>query len=206
MIAIIDYGAGNLRSQENTFAALGVAAKICSSPKEIAKAAGIVIPGVGSFATGMEGLRRSGLLDALQEAVHVQKKPCLGVCLGMQLLADSGHEDGEYRGLGWFPGIVKYIEPVKPEFRVPHMGWNEVHVRLRSPLFEGMGEHPIFYFVHSYSFRPEIGSEDCVSATCEHGTEIVAAIQRDNIFGVQFHPEKSQEDGLILLKNFLRLL
>lgn len=207
-VALIDYGSGNVHSAARALDAAARLAKLkrevrlTADPDEIADADRIVLPGVGHFADCMAGLAaRDGVIEAMERVVLRRGVPFLGICVGMQLMADFGLEDGETRGLGWIHGQVRAIEP-GPGFCVPHMGWNELELRLAHPVLEGLGPDPHAYFVHSYAFVPE--NEDEIAATCDYGAPIVAAIARDNLFGTQFHPEKSQEVGLRLLANFLR--
>lgn len=205
MIAVVDYGAGNLRSVKNALLAVGLEPVVSGDPDEIYQADAVVVPGVGAFGDNMAALRQKGLIEVLERMVLEEKKPCLGICLGMQFLADKSYENGEHHGLGWIPGEVKLIEPDSPEFRIPHMGWNDVEFTDRCPLFKDLPtDPPVFYFVHSYHFVPQ--DPDCIAASCYHGTQVTAAVWRDNIFGVQFHPEKSQENGIKLLENFASLI
>ncbi|MDP3920143.1 MAG: imidazole glycerol phosphate synthase subunit HisH [Candidatus Omnitrophota bacterium] len=201
MIAIIDYEMGNLKSVANAFKAVGVEPCITRDPSELSAADRIVLPGVGAFGNGMERLRRLGFVRALEENVREKKKPFLGICLGMQLLATKGFEFGEHAGLGWIEGEVRRLE--SPDLPVPHVGWNDVAVTQSSPLLEGIGDKADFYFVHSYHF--EAAQPDSVTATCEYGQRFAASVSHGNIFGVQFHPEKSQKAGKHLLENFLRI-
>lgn len=208
MIAIIDYGAGNLRSVGNAFEAIGEDVVVTKEPEEIVNAKAIVLPGVGAFGDGMENLRRLNLVELLNEQVIDQKKPYLGICLGLQFLAKESHEHGSHKGLGWVNGVVEKIAPENDSFRIPHIGWNDVHIKQSSRLFDNISSErdPVFYFVHSYSLQVDKQEEDIVTSTCWHGTDITASIQKDNIIGVQFHPEKSQRLGLNLLENFIRLI
>ncbi|WGM37252.1 imidazole glycerol phosphate synthase subunit HisH [Caulobacter sp. NIBR1757] len=206
-VALIDYGSGNLRSAEKALlkaaSSLSRAPTILvtGDPDAVAKADRIVLPGVGAFAACMGNLSaRDGLIDALNTAVQ-RGAPFLGVCVGMQLLADSGLEFGTTPGLGWIPGQVRRLEPRDPAAKVPHMGWNTV--RPASPLFAGLGFAPHMYFTHSFVFDPADPGD--IAATCDHGGPFVAAVARDNVMGVQFHPEKSQAAGQRLLANFLEL-
>ena len=202
-IALIDYGAGNLHSVHNALIAAGAErVAVTSHPAMVRGARRIVLPGVGSFKACSEGLNAiPGLVEALEERVMLDRVPFLGVCVGMQLLAGSGFEHGETPGLGWIPGEVRAIERADPSIKVPHMGWNDVspapHGRDGASLIEP-GEA---YFLHSYHFRPEEGRD--IAAMTDHGGGLVAAVARDNIVGVQFHPEKSQAYGLALLARFL---
>ena len=201
-IALIDYGAGNLHSVHNALVAAGAErVAVTSDPELVRGARRIVLPGVGSFKACADGLNAiPGLVEAMEERVMVDKVPFLGVCVGMQLLATRGLEHGETAGLGWIAGEVRAIEPADPSIKVPHMGWNDV-----SPTPHGDGATLIepgeAYFLHSYHFRPEDGRD--IAAMTDHGGGIVAAVARDNVVGVQFHPEKSQAYGLELLARFL---
>ncbi len=201
MIAIVDYGMGNLRSISNAFEALGENVTITQKPSDLFKAKAIVVPGVGAFGDGMANLQASGFVKVLNEEVLVKCKPFLGVCLGMQFLGEQGLEHGTHKGLGWIKGTVRKIEPKDEKTKVPHIGWNDVNLVKSSVIFEGLGQHPSFYFVHSYFL--DVQEKDVISSTCWHGEPIVSSVQKYNIFGVQFHPEKSQKAGLKLLKNFI---
>ena len=205
MIAVIDYGMGNLRSVMNAFHALGEAAQATSDPARLREADAIVLPGVGAFGDGMRQLRQAGFVEALDDSVVRQGKPFLGICLGMQLLATTGLEHGRHAGLGWIPGRVERlpVPPQEPSLRIPHVGWNDVRVLTREGLYEGAGESPVFYFVHSYALQPEDPS--VVSGVCAYGVEFAASLARGNIWATQFHPEKSHLAGLSLLRNFANL-
>lgn len=202
-IALIDYGAGNLHSVHNALLAAGAERVTLTSDPDIVRGARrLVLPGVGSFKACAQGLQAiPGLVEALDERVLEGGVPFLGVCVGMQLLADRGHEHGVTPGLGWIAGEVRLIEPTDPAIKVPHMGWNDVsptpHAHDGATLIEP-GEA---YFLHSYHFRPEEGRD--IAAMTDHGGGLVAAVARDNIVGVQFHPEKSQAYGIALLARFL---
>lgn len=200
-IAIIDYGMGNIKSVANAFAEIKAKAFVTRDPKALKEAQGIVLPGVGAFRKGMDNLRQAGLLDVLEE-LHQMGKPFLGICLGMQLLADVSSEHGKCAGLGWIPGQTVRIKPDTAHCRIPHMGWNDIDIcKPESVLFKGFNENPVFYFVHSYHL--ETLSPDTVSAVCDHGGTVTACVESDNVYGVQFHPEKSQKAGLKILQNFL---
>jgi glutamine amidotransferase len=203
MIALVDYGAGNLQSVLNACEVLGADAKRTDKAEDIRNAKGIILPGVGAFEDGMNNLRSKGLIDVLHEQVRDGGKPFLGVCIGLQFLAEKSFENGEHEGLGWIKGSVELMEPQGTEFKIPHMGWNSTKVDHSSPLFEGLQEEPVFYFVHSYHIVPDASDE--VIASSEHGMTVNAAVQKGNIFGVQFHPEKSQAAGLVVLKNFFSI-
>ena len=207
--AIIDYGSGNLRSAAKAFeraaAEDGTAEPILvtSRPEEIAGAERVVLPGVGAFADCRRGLAAvPGLEAALVEAVHGRGRPFLGICVGMQLMAERGREFETVEGLGWIPGEVVAIEPADPSLKIPHMGWNELSPRSAHPLLEGLPEGTHAYFVHSFELRPA-GSADRLAET-DYGGPLVAVVGHDNLVGTQFHPEKSQQAGLRLIANFLR--
>ena len=204
-VALIDYGSGNLRSAEKALRrAAGERADIVvtSDPDTVARADRIVLPGVGAFAACMAHLReRDGLVEAMTEAVKDRGAPFLGVCVGMQLLATRGLEFGVTPGLGWMGGQVRRIAPAGRQFKVPHMGWNALEVARGHPLLEGEPEGAHMYFTHSFALKP--ADPDDVVAFADHGGMFVAAVARDNVAGVQFHPEKSQGAGLKLLANFL---
>lgn len=205
MIALIDYNMGNLQSVKNAFELLRNDVFLTQNPKDLSKAQAIVLPGVGAFGDGMKNLWQLGFIPVLQEEVQKKKKPFLGICLGMQLMAKHGKEYGLHQGLGWFEGVVDLLEPKDPSYKVPHMGWNNLSVKPTSRLFSGI-EEPVYYFVHSYGFVPAPAEKESVAATAWHGEELVAALEKENMFGVQFHPEKSQGAGLKVLENFLSLL
>jgi glutamine amidotransferase len=198
-LALIDYGAGNLQSVRNALIAAGCPAVSVTADPDIVRAADrIVLPGVGAFGHCRDALFGiDGMVDAMTDAVKGRGVPFLGVCVGMQLLADRGEEHGLHQGLGWVAGTVRLMEPADPETKVPHMGWNDVVSTRAHPLIVP-GEA---YFLHSYHFVAD-RAEDVI-ATSNHGGPIVAAVAQDNIVGVQFHPEKSQAYGLALLKRFL---
>ena len=196
MLALIDYGAGNLHSVANALKAAGACdIAVTADPDVVASADRIVLPGVGAFGACASALRGvDGMVDALDQRVRREGAPFLGICVGMQLMADAGEEMGEHRGLGWITGRVRHLTPDEPAAKIPHMGWNDVRPTIAHPLIEP-GEA---YFLHSYAFE----GEDVV-ATTDHAGPVVAAIARDNLLGVQFHPEKSQRYGLALLERFL---
>lgn len=195
-VALIDYGAGNLQSVKNALKAAGAEdIRVTADPAEVLSADRIVLPGVGAFAHCMDALSAiPGMVDALNEATGPSAKPFLGICVGMQLMADAGEEHGRHAGLGWIKGTVRLIETTDATVKIPHMGWNDVVPAAPHPLIAA-GEA---YFLHSYAF-----DGDDVLATTQHGGPVVAAVGRDNRVGVQFHPEKSQRFGLALLSRFL---
>lgn len=202
MTAIIDYGVGNLFSLKSSMAAIGAEAVVTRDPAVIAAADRLILPGVGAFGDAAEKLKSAGMFSLVQEEAK-RGKPMLGICLGMQLLFDRSSEYGMHEGLGLVPGEVREIEDVIPsKLDVPHMGWNALHFLKESPLFEGLQEGAHVYFVHSYA------AFDCdahILATAEYGVPLTAAVQNGNVFGTQFHPEKSGETGLRILSNFTKL-
>jgi len=202
MIAIIDYGVGNLSSVFNALQAIGVEAEITNDFNKIRAAEKIILPGVGAFKAGMENLRKLDLVKVLQEEIIEKKKPFLGICLGMQLIFTKSYEDGETAGLGWIKGEVIRFDVEKQGLRVPHIGWNEVKCDTSSALFQGGPETQHFYFVHS--FYP-VSQEGVSIGRCHYGSEFTAVLQKGNIFATQFHPEKSQHEGLELLRKFAML-
>ncbi len=205
-VALIDYGSGNLRSAEKALQAAArrsdALARVIATadPEVIAAADRLVLPGVGAFAACMDALdSRPGVVEAMDEAVRRRGAPFLGVCVGMQLLATRGLEFGERAGLGWIGGEVRRMTPDGPGLKVPHMGWNDLEAKAH-PLLEPGGSSPM-YFTHSFAFHPE--DEAAVIAVTDHGGRFASAVARDNIAGVQFHPEKSQAAGLELISRFL---
>ena len=202
VLALIDYGAGNLHSVRSALIAAGAPDVTVTAEPDVVRAADrIVLPGVGNFKACAEALRSiPHLVEAMTERVRIGGAPFLGICVGMQLLATRGLENGETPGLGWIPGDVVMIERTDPAIKIPHMGWNDVALPPDAP-FDSMVEEGEAYFLHSYHFMPEDGSD--VAAMTDHGGGIVAAVARDNVVGVQFHPEKSQAYGLSLLSRFL---
>ncbi len=205
MITIVDYGAGNLRSVANAIEALGRQAQVVEDARGLRGSSAIILPGVGAFGDGMEGLRKRDLVEALTEEVVGKGTPFLGICLGMQLLATEGLENGRHEGLGWIPGTVRRMEPSDKRCKVPHMGWNDLDIRRPGRLFAGFDEPPVFYFVHSYYFDPAAEAAEAVTSTVRHGLILPATLEHNNICAVQFHPEKSQKAGLTVLENFLKL-
>jgi imidazole glycerol-phosphate synthase subunit HisH len=200
-VAIVDYGMGNLDSVARAVEECGGRPLLTDSPRDLAGAAAVILPGVGAFAKGMANIRERGLDRVLVDDVAADEVPLLGVCLGMQLLATTGTEGGvETAGLGLVPGRVERLQP-PGGLRVPHVGWNEVHHARPNPLFDGIDSGRDFYFVHSYAMRCD--DPDDVVATVPYGDDVVAAVARGSVAGVQFHPEKSQKTGFRLLRNFL---
>lgn len=201
MIVILDYGVGNIKSIHNMFRKIGVESIISSNVEDIMRSTKLVLPGVGAFDHGMNSLIQSGLYDVLQEEVLVKRKPILGICLGMQLMT-KGSEEGNSEGLGWIQAETKKF--VNINLPIPHMGWNEIQLaKSESPLFDNMPTNSRFYFVHSY-FVDCVNSGD-VSALADYGGLFTCSFQHQNIFGVQFHPEKSHKFGMQLLSNFNKI-
>jgi glutamine amidotransferase len=208
-VAIIDYGSGNLRSAAKAFeravdeAALNLSVVVTRDPADLASASHIVLPGVGAFADCRRGLAAvDGMEAALDEQVRVAKKPFLGICVGMQLMADMGREYEDVPGLSWVPGEVVAMTPSDPALKIPHMGWNDLTIKTPHPLLDGIADGSHVYFVHSYIFKAAEPSD--VLAGVDYGGPVTAVVGRDNIVGTQFHPEKSQAVGLRLISNFLK--
>lgn len=200
-IAVVNYGMGNLGSVRRAFEDIGAEVCVVNHPAAIYDTNRIVLPGVGAFSEGMECLINAGWASALYEAVIRQGKPLLGICLGMQMLATIGYEGGETNGLGFIPGKVQRLNTIGCKLRIPHVGWNEVSCRKVDALFAGVPDLSDFYFVHSYAFVPE--SQEHLIATTSYDCDVAAAIRHGNVFGCQFHPEKSSKAGRQLLKNFM---
>ena len=202
-IAIIDYNMGNLSSVKNAFLKLGKEADIISQPKELSRYDKIVLPGVGAFGDAMEHLRENEMDIAIEEFAK-SGKPLLGICLGMQLLFDRSEEFGSHIGLGLIPGDIKFFDSSRfpKRLKIPHMGWNKLFVQKNSPLLNGLEESFYLYFVHSYH---AVCNEKYIIGKTLYGYEFVSAVQNENIFGFQPHPEKSHTDGLKIVKNFIEL-
>lgn len=201
--AIIDYGMGNLLSVQRAFEKCGSDAVIIDNPLELRDAERIVLPGVGAFPDAMDNLRKNGWIEELNRAVLEKETPILGICLGMQLLADKGYEVRECDGLGYIPGeIIRFTQTQEKE-RIPHVGWNEILKREDLPLFDGIADGTNYYFVHSYHFR--VANEENIATVTPYCGEFVSSVIKDNIVGTQFHPEKSQKAGFKLIKNFLSM-
>ena len=198
-VLVIDYSMGNLRSVSNALRAVGAAPVVSNDPADLAQAARIVLPGVGAFGDGMRNLRERGWVEPLEREVLQRGKPFLGLCVGMQLLAERGTEHGSHTGLGWIEGTVERLP--SDEVRVPHIGWNDVTVRDGARLYEGV-EQPVFYFVHSYALVPN--DDRVVTGSCTYGIEFAASVEQGNVHATQYHPEKSQQAGLGVIRNFLQ--
>ena len=208
-ITVIDYGSGNLKSAAK---ALEVAASnvnvdekitVTSDPEIIKQSKKIILPGQGSFRDCYLGIKKiSGLEDALNEFVLIKKKPIFGICVGMQLFAKTGYESQETEGFGWIDGAVRKINNINKTLKLPHMGWNQIEFKKDFALFSGLENKSHMYFVHSYELTTK--QKDCIVATTNYGNSIIVAVVKENIFGTQFHPEKSQKNGLKILENFLK--
>ena len=199
-LAIIDYGMGNLRSVQKAFEHIGVTADITDDPALIARADGAVLPGVGAYADCMKNLTEAGLVPVVRQVAE-SGRPFLGICLGLQQLFDRSEEGGDFAGLGILPGR---LVPLPPGRKIPHMGWNTLQIQQRNPLFAGLPEEAYVYFVHSFHALP--ADPALLAATCDYGVPVTAAVARGNLFATQFHPEKSGDVGLQILRNFGGLL
>ena len=194
---------GNVKSVLNGFELLGEEVEVTDNPEKISKAEAIILPGVGAFYDGMKNLKKKNLIEVLEKEVIQNKKPYLGICLGLQFLAEKSFEGGEHEGLGWIKGEVTKIVPDDPKLKVPHMGWNDTKVNQKEGLLKEI-ENPVFYYLHSYYFKLNESDKNAITSVCDYGgVPITATVQHENIYAVQFHPEKSQTTGLKLLKNFL---
>lgn len=203
MITILNYGLGNLSSILNMCRHLGLEAQISADERDICKADKLILPGVGHFKRGMDNLRQSGLQALLNEEVLIKKKPVLGICLGAQLMTMHS-EEGDAQGLEWIPAnTIRFDAAQLGKLRIPHMGWAEVMLQDKNPLWQDLPHEPRFYHVHSYHFQ--FIDPSMISATAQYGYEFVCAFQKDNIYGVQFHPEKSHKYGMKVLENFASL-
>ena len=205
MISIVNYKMGNIHSIQNALSYLGVDFRVIDSAEDVLASKKLILPGVGSFRVAMEHIKTMKLFSALNEVVLKQGIPIFGICLGMQLLASVGEEDGLTKGFGWVPGRVRHFSSDRLSIKVPHIGFNAVYFEPKAPnIFKGLDNHADFYFVHSYKMVCE-EPERHVSSWVDYGGRFTASVQRENIFGTQFHPEKSQSHGLIVLKNFCKL-
>ncbi|MBF0543324.1 MAG: imidazole glycerol phosphate synthase subunit HisH [Candidatus Riflebacteria bacterium] len=203
MCLIVDYGLGNIGSIANMLKKVGVAATVSNNPNQIENASKIILPGVGAFDNGISNLHKSGIWESLNNAVIKNSAYILGICLGMQLMTESS-EEGKLPGLGWIKAkTVRFSFDVNSKIRIPHFGWNSVLIEKEMNLFKEFSGEIRFYFAHSYHILPD--DTEQISGTTKYGYEFVSAIQKKNIFGVQFHPEKSHKFGMKLLKNFSEL-
>ena len=198
-VCILDYGSGNVRSVYNVLKYLGHRVEVSNSEKSIRDCTHIILPGVGSFASAMKKIRKNLPVEFIEQQVFRKKKPFLGICVGMQVLAEVGHEFEECKGLGWISGSVKKLNC--GDLRLPHVGWNDILIEQGHPIFDNLKDYRDFYYVHSYRF--DANTDENVLAYTAYGENFNAVICRDNIFGFQFHPEKSQRAGQLLLNNFV---
>ena len=206
-VTIVDYNSGNISSVINSFKEVAkkqIKIEVSSNLDKIKSSDKIVLPGQGSFKSCVDALNSiDGLIDTLNEFTIINKKPLLGICVGLQMFADVGYEEKETKGLGWISGTVSKIDNKNGKFKLPHIGWNELNIVKDSQIFKKIKNKSHVYFVHSYEFFPE--DKNVISATTDYSSSIVCSIEKENIFGTQFHPEKSDETGLQIIKNFLRL-
>ncbi len=202
-VLIIDYGVGNHLSVTKALDYLGYAYSVSNSVADIQNYQSYILPGVGAFSEAMQNITSLGIVDVLKHEVLVNKKPILGICLGMQLLADSSTEGGLHRGLELIEGVVEKIEPHNLNIKIPHVGWNEVIDHAENTLFSGIDSQSSFYFDHSYHF---VCPENYILAKCQYGEKLISAVNKNNIYGFQFHPEKSFLSGLKLLRNYFNYI
>jgi len=206
-VTIVDYKSGNISSVINSFKEVAkskVNIKITSDLNEIKSSDKLVLPGQGSFKSCIDGLKNiSGMIDVLNEFVINNKKPLFGICVGLQMFADIGYEEKETEGLGWIPGKVSKIDNQKGKYKLPHIGWNQINIVKNSKILQGVEKNSHMYFVHSYEFIPE--DKDVISSTTNYSSNIVCSVEKENIFGTQFHPEKSDKLGLKIINNFLEI-
>ena len=206
-VTIVDYQSGNISSVINSFTEVAkgkVNLEVTSDIKKIKSCDKIVLPGQGSFKSCVDSLNNiDGLIDTLKEFATTKKKPLFGICVGLQMFADVGYEEVETKGLGWIPGKVSKIDIQKGKYKLPHIGWNQINIVKESKIFKDIENNSHMYFVHSYEFVPE--DKNVVSATTEYSSNIVCSVEKENIFGTQFHPEKSDTTGLKIIDNFINL-
>ena len=206
-VTIVDYQSGNIRSVINSFTEVAkgkVNIEVTSDINKIKSSDKIVLPGQGSFKSCVDSLNNiNGLVDILKEFAIINKKPLLGICVGLQMFADVGYEETETKGLGWISGKVTKIDNQNGKFKLPHIGWNQINIVKDSKIFQNIENNSHMYFVHSYEFVPN--DKDVISATTDYSSNIVCSVEKENIFGTQFHPEKSDKLGLQIIKNFINL-
>ena len=206
-VTIVDYKSGNISSVINSFKEVAkskVNIKVTSDLNEIKSSDKLVLPGQGSFKSCIDGLKNiSGMIDVLNEFVINNKKPLFGICVGLQMFANIGYEEKETEGLGWIPGKVSKIDNQKGKYKLPHIGWNQINILKNSKILKGVEKNSHMYFVHSYEFIPE--DKNVISATTNYSSSIVCSVEKENIFGTQFHPEKSDKLGLRIINNFISL-
>ena len=207
-VTIVDYQSGNISSVINSFTEVAkgkVNLEVTSDIKKIKFSDKIVLPGQGSFKSCVDSLNKiSGLVETLKDFAIINKKPLLGICVGLQMFADIGYEEAETKGLGWISGKVSKIDNQNGKFKLPHIGWNEIEIKKESKIFKGIKNKSHMYFVHSYEFIPK--DKSVISSTTDYASEIVCSVERDNLFGTQFHPEKSDILGLQIIRNFINCL
>jgi imidazole glycerol-phosphate synthase subunit HisH len=206
-VTIVDYQSGNISSVINSFKQVAknkINLEVTSDLNKIKLSDKLILPGQGSFKSCVDSLNSiNGLVDTLKEFAITNKKPLLGICVGLQMFADVGYEEAETKGLGWISGKVSKIDNQNGKFKLPHIGWNEIEIQKESQIFKDIKNKSHMYFVHSYEFIPE--DKSVISATTDYSSKIVCSIERENLFGTQFHPEKSDKTGLNMIKNFLNL-
>ena len=206
-VTIVDYNSGNISSVINSFKEVAknkVNIEVTSDLNKIKSSDKVVLPGQGSFKSCIDALNKiEGLSDTLNNFINTDKKPLLGICVGLQMFADIGYEETETKGLGWIPGKVSKINNQNGKYKLPHIGWNQINIVKDSKIFQNIENNSHMYFVHSYEFIPE--DKNVISATTDYSSNIVCSIEKENIFGTQFHPEKSDKTGLNLIQNFLKL-
>ena len=206
-VTIVDYNSGNISSVINSFKEVAkekIKIEVSSELDKIKSSDKIVLPGQGSFKSCVDALNSiDGLVDILNKFTIINKKPLLGICVGFQMFADVGYEETETQGLGWISGKVSKIDNQNGKFKLPHIGWNELNIVKKSKIFKDIKDKPHMYFVHSYEFIPE--DKSVVSTTTNYSSSIVCSVEKENIFGTQFHPEKSDKDGLKIIENFINL-
>jgi len=206
-VTIVDYQSGNISSVINSFKEVAkgkVNLEVTSDIKKIKSSDKIILPGQGSFKSCVDSLNNiNGLVETLNEFIITNKKPLFGICVGLQMFADVGYEDAETKGLGWISGKVSKIDNQNGKFKLPHIGWNEIEIQKESRIFKDIKNKSHMYFVHSYEFIPE--DKSVISAKTDYSSKIVCAVERENLFGTQFHPEKSDKSGLKIIDNFLKL-
>ena len=206
-VTIVDYNSGNISSVINSFTEVAkgtVNLEVTSDLNKIKSSDKVVLPGQGSFKSCIDALKSiNGLTDTLNEFVINKKKPLFGICVGLQMFADVGYEETETKGLGWIPGKVSKIDNKNGEYKLPHIGWNQINIVKDSKIFKDVENNSHMYFVHSYEFIPE--DKDVISATTDYSSKVICSVEKDNIFGTQFHPEKSDKIGLKIIKNFINI-
>jgi glutamine amidotransferase len=206
-VTIVDYNSGNISSVINSFKEAAkdkVNIEVTSNLDKIKSSDKLVLPGQGSFKSCIDALNKiNGLVDTLNELIIIKKKPLLGICVGLQMFADIGFEESETSGLGWISGKVSKIDNQNGKFKLPHIGWNEIEIKKKSKIFKDIKNKSHMYFVHSYEFIPE--DKSVISATTDYSSKIVCSVEKENLFGTQFHPEKSDKTGLKIIENFISL-